>query len=96
MAGGDARGFRGAGGRVMPVTKNAHHAFVNHWRVPHRCESCGAPDARDAAHAAGCPADEPLARHELVARARAVETAWAAKAGRPDPHAAHAVLKAGA
>ena len=45
------------------------------------CVICGAPDGRDAAHARGCPrlAAYDLDKQKLLALARAVEDAWAAK-----------------
>jgi hypothetical protein len=44
------------------------------WR--NACETCGASDNRDADHARGCPALEPVPRDELIALARQVERGW--------------------
>jgi hypothetical protein len=46
---------------------------------PAPCHICGARDARDADHCAGCPLIPPLSKAELIWRARAIEAAWAAK-----------------
>lgn len=48
------------------------------WR-PVACPECGAADGRDLAHSAGCPTLPDLSRDELIAIARNVEAAWAAK-----------------
>jgi hypothetical protein len=50
--------------------------------IPVRCFSCGAPDDRDPAHAAGCPKVEPLSKDELLAVALSVEAGWAGKQAR--------------
>jgi len=44
---------------------------------PVACETCGAADSRDAAHARGCPKLEPLTQEQLIALARSVEAGWA-------------------
>jgi hypothetical protein len=53
---------------------------MNHPR-PVRCPICHAADARDEAHAQGCPARrDPLSKPELLRLALAIEDAWAHKA----------------
>jgi hypothetical protein len=57
-----------------------------HWHDTGRCEHCGAPDSRDAAHARGCPRLEPASREELLRLALRIEQAWADKSrGREAP-----------
>jgi hypothetical protein len=58
------------------------------WQLPQRCETCGAPDSRDRRHARGCPSLPPPSRESLIRAAKAIETAWARAAGKPNPHAA--------
>jgi hypothetical protein len=50
------------------------------WNEPQRCQACGSPDSRDAAHARGCPAlpEVPLARRMRIALA--CEDGWRRKA----------------
>jgi hypothetical protein len=43
------------------------------------CPHCGADDGRDADHARGCPALQPVPRERLLALARDVEAGWRAK-----------------
>jgi len=40
------------------------------------CDFCGAPDARQPDHAAGCPTLADLSRDELIAIARNCERGW--------------------
>lgn len=64
----------------------------SYWR-PQPCHICGAADARDADHQAGCPHMPELPRAELVARARAIEAGWeekSAAAGRTESRGAAA------
>ncbi len=53
-------------------------------RAPVRCEICKAPDAHDAAHAAGCPySGVTVSKAELMRLALRVERGWAAAGPRP-------------
>jgi hypothetical protein len=53
------------------------------WRKPRRCEICGAPDAHDTRHAAGCPSLPAPSFADLMNLAIIVEEGWEARA----PHA---------
>jgi hypothetical protein len=72
----------------MKRAYRSHRGLARGWRPeprghmrPTPCHICGAADARDADHCAGCPSAPPLPKAELIARARAIEAAWAEKHG---------------
>jgi hypothetical protein len=58
------------------------------WNGPTRCPACGAPDSRDAAHCAGCPALPAVSQTARLRIALAAEAGWRAKTARAKAAAA--------